>query len=846
MGRMSRLGRIAALVVGLALCVAVVAAPSTGLAVTIATVQGTVTNSAAAPLPGMHVVVAGVNLTLPFWGDAVTDPLGGYAVGVPEAGDYNVTVEDPDGEYLINMRLVPSVTAGTVITDFTMQRPGAFSGTVTDSLSSAPVQLIEVQSNLLMPGYEVWDGIALTDQYGDYSMTGVYPGPHAVYFYDGSGRPTPYAPQWYNGATLFSAATTVTVVEDGNTPDIDAELSTDSVLGGRVTDAVRGIPLGSTIITIQNDNTADMVWTSTSADGTYRIAGLPAGDYTIAALTPQDDWVNFSQMVTLLDNQVLTNVDFAMTPAVAGYMDSHVTDGAASPLGGIEVSLAMGLPSANGPVEFSTVTTASGGFLLPPRTGQITLRFFDPTGAHPTLVATLVAVGPGSYSDFILGDTGTISGTVSDVNARPIAGAVALLWDAADPVAPLDSSTSGLDGGYSFGNLAAGAYKVSFNAGGYVAEWFDNQMTFANATVITVTNGPETASAILSKPDKVTASVPAGTDVTVSLLVPFNGTTRIFIFEFGQVTTPGILTITPLGSQPDWADMADGYRIVGGFYDVSFSGVFTGPVEVTMPYDNRLPNFRALTLKLLHWLSDSSPDVVDVTTNTSIHRVTFTLAALSPIVLAEPDTNSMATNLSASWRGTSATLVSPAYGGGVYIQGRLRASNGSALYSGAAVNVQKLVGGVWQNVGPATRSSSGLYSRRVTATTYTVFRLSFGGDPLNAASVSRELKVKPHVRISLNSLRTRYREDVPFTVTGKIAPGHTPGGTTTAYVKIYKYIRGRYRFIKTVAATIGSAGTTFSATLNLKSAGRWRLVPYAPMDAAHNATNGRSRYTRSY
>jgi len=506
MGRLSKWGRIATLAVGLMLCVALVAVPATGWAVTVATIQGTVTNSAAAPLPGMHVVVSGVNLPLPFWGDAVTDALGGYAIGVPAAGDYNVSVQDPSGAYLSLPQLVPGVVTGTVVTNFTMLQPGSFSGTVTDALSTNPIQHIEVQSNVLMPGWEFWDGSALTDQYGNYTITGAYAGQHAVYFVDLSDRAAPYAPQWFSGAALFAAATPITVAENANTPNINAAMTSGSVLAGRVTDAGNGIPLGTTIITINNDNTDDVVWTSTSPDGTYSITGLPAGDYTIAASSWNDDYVNYSIMVTLLDNQVMTNADFAMLPTATGYLTGRAID-AAGNVGGIEVSLAPGLPAADLPVEFSTVTAADGTFSLPPRTGTITLRFADPTGAHPELITSVVASGPGSLGDFTLGGLGTISGVVTDSNSTPLAGAVVFLWDSASSVAPLDSATTGLDGAYTFGELPVGTYRLSFQADTYQPEFYDNAQTFAGSSVIPVNGTDVIANAVISRPDTIAGIV---------------------------------------------------------------------------------------------------------------------------------------------------------------------------------------------------------------------------------------------------------------------------------------------------------------------------------------------------
>jgi len=369
---------------------------------------------------------------------------------------------------------------------------------------------------------------------------------------------------------------------------------------------------------------------------------------------------------------------------------------------------------------------------------------------------------------------------------------------------------------------------------------------FTVTAVDNVGNRSDAAALDVTTPaSEIETPVPTGTDVSETVLVPFNGEMEPFVFTFDQVTVPGVLTITPLGSKPPFADVPGTLRTVGGYYDVSFTGTFTGSVHVTMPYDDRLPNFRAMTLQLLHWLNGSDPDIIDVTVNTTAHTVTFELTSLSPIVLAEPAANDASTDLSASWKGTSSTMVTPEYGSAVYIQGRLQASDGSTLYSAAVVDVQKLVGGVWQTVGQATRSSSGLYSSRIKVYSMAVYRFSFAGDPVNEESVSRELTVKPHFKLSLNSLRSSYSHRSSFTVSGKINPRQNAGARNIVYVKLYRYRSGHWRIYQTVAAKIGSSGTTFSASVRLRTTGRWKLVPYAPTNSLNAGKTGSAKYTRS-
>lgn len=1178
----------------------------------VSAVSGTVTDGAAA-LPGMHVVIQGVNLSAPFWAETATLADGTYSFDVSQPGTYTVRVDDPNGDFAAQQRLVTVATGVTSVVDFVLGAHGSISGTVTDASTFQPIQLIDVWSMRLGGDFEYWDGWTLTDPYGVYTLGSTDPGPHAVYFSDGSERAVPYAAQWFDGVADLALATTVTVIPGAPTTGIDAAMVAGTSISGTVTDSVTGTPLGGIVIQVQDALGFDLVWTSTAADGTYRATGLPFSTYDVLAQSATGDHTDATVTGVVLDALTTSQVvDFALVPA-DGHLTGRAVDTSTTPVPDIEVRLAMGVPADNNPVEFTTLTAGNGTFALPSRTATITLTFFDPSGAYSTLVTTTASAGPADLGDFILGATGTISGSVLDVNGAALAGTVVRLWDAAGSVAPLDSAIVGLAGTYSFGDLAAGSYKVSFDSDGYQPEWFDNQFTFASATVITVTDSAVTADAVLSPaatisgnittftdgpavgatvralrlvtggpdlagtavtgvngdytisgllpgdyvvqleglgivgyvqtdrqwltsalanaevfpiPDSLTpftvtvdarlaidetppvvtialdaaqtfgiwysspvtvsivatdppsgvadvfyqldggavttytapfdvtgngphtvsafardtlgnesapvvsafsidtvdpevfatvdppavdgwfpatsvtlsatddgssvadifytvnggavtaytapialtatdrydisywavdnvanasdhetlsldvdtddptvpgdlhwtsihptsvrlawsassdadsgfdfyevyadgvlldtmtnlfyvatgltpntsiqftvtavdvvgnrsdaavldvttpasefeAQVPTGTDVSETIDVPFNGTIKPFVFLFDQVTTAGTLTVTPLGSKPPFADVPAGLRTVGGYYDVSFTGTFTGSVRVTLPYDDRLPNFRAMTLQLLRWLDGSSPDVIDVTVNTTAHTVTFTLTSLSPIVLAEPETNDAATDLPASWRGTTATTVSPAFSARITLIGLLHASDGSPLYRGAVVDVQQLIGGEWQTIGQTTRESSGLYVRLIKVYTLGVYRLSFAGDPVNDASVSRELTVKPHFRLSLSSLKSSYSHRSSFTVRGTISPRQRVGSRSTVYVKLYRYRNGHWRIYQTVAAKIGSMGTTFSASVRLRTTGRWKLVPYAPTNGLNTSTTGRSRYTRS-
>ncbi len=116
---------------------------------------------------------------------------------------------------------------------------------------------------------------------------------------------------------------------------------------GTVTDAATGDPIGGATVT------ADGYTTMTASDGTYTLADMPVGSYTVTASAT--GYSDQSKAADVLENQT-TVVDFALSPAVAPTGTMHVAD----------IAMSLGTKTA-GPNTFywaiATVTVIDAGGL---------------------------------------------------------------------------------------------------------------------------------------------------------------------------------------------------------------------------------------------------------------------------------------------------------------------------------------------------------------------------------------------------------------------------------------------------------------------------------------------------
>lgn len=316
------------------------------------------------------------------------------------------------------------------------------------------------------------------------------------------------------------------------------------------------------------------------------------------------------------------------------------------------------------------------------------------------------------------------------------------------------------------------------------------------------------ANLAIATPDHIdTAVIPETPDsVTTTLGVEVTG--------YGNSVDQGTVTVTLTGvtvagslsvvrSEQPPAGAPATFKFVDDYFDVSFTGEFEGTVTVTLPYDARMPDSRALNLKVQHWVNNQwesvTPDVVDTVNKT----LTFSVNSLSPLVFVEPnDASTLATIGATSANGF---VVYPAYGAPAQFAVTLKTASSTAEpLSGFALDLKRLQLGTTQVVKTAVSNGMGSYVATITPLegVREVFKLSLAENSLYSAQ-EVTLTVVPHAKLTTpkRSVTTtsRYRT---FYVSGDVNPNRS----VYARVQIFRYSQGKWRLYSTKGVRTSSSG----------------------------------------
>lgn len=208
----------------------------------------------------------------------------------------------------------------------------------------------------------------------------------------------------------------------------------------------------------------------TAANGSYTIAGLPAGKVRVRFEDPSGAWAtrwNFGErsfatapdVVLVAGSATVVNLSMLTTPSVAGL----VVDDLGTPLAGIEVTLYAALFGA----PMATTTTLGDGTYRfdGVRETPVSLWLEDPTGVHasrwhraPWADSIAVSVGAGAVVSVPIATMtrqGSLTGTVTDAVGRPVVGATVATAGVADTVFGPAAAT-GADGRFHVDGLTPG------------------------------------------------------------------------------------------------------------------------------------------------------------------------------------------------------------------------------------------------------------------------------------------------------------------------------------------------------------------------------------------------------
>jgi protocatechuate 3,4-dioxygenase beta subunit/subtilase family serine protease len=501
-------------------------------------------------------------------GSALTNTSGEYTVGGLAGGTYKVQVSAYGTGYISEWyadkqdfdsadALVVVVTETTSM-NAVLARGGAIAGVVTDAGGN--------------PIHHAWvvvygDGGSwadTTDSVGAYRVSGLPDGNYRVRF---QGSATGFLDEWYVDKPDFSTADAVAVVAPLTTT-VDAVLSQGGRVAGTVTDT-DGNPIGGATVWLY-ESSGRATGQTTSAAGAYEFTGVASGDYKVFFSGDNAGYVSewyadrqgfmAADLVTVLA-PATTTVDAVLSQG--GRVAGIVTDTDGIPIGGATVWLydstggeSWQATSAAGTYEFTGV--ASGSYRLyfsGEDTGFGSEWHADRQDFMTADVVTVVAPATTTV-DAVLAPGNRVAGTVTDADGAPIDGATVSLYDSEGGET---TRTTGVDGTYEFASLAAGVYKVKFQAAGLLEEWYADRPDFAGADPVMVTaRGTTTVNAVLSSGGRIAGSVVDQTGA------PLPGA-LIEVYDAG-----GYTPITSVTAGDDGA-----FRIIGlpsGAYKLSVSG----------------------------------------------------------------------------------------------------------------------------------------------------------------------------------------------------------------------------------------------------------------------------------
>ena len=409
----------------------------------------------------------------------------------------------------ITVNEVPAITS-TASSIFVVGFPKTF--TVTTTGSPTP----SISESGVLPS-----GVTFTDNgNGTASLAGTPAG--------GSAGTYPLSITASNGISpAASQSFTLTVLNVPGNPTLGD-------LSGLVTAASSGSPLANICVYLYPvGGSSSAAATCTLANGSWELAGLPAGSYDVAFADPNATGVFSTQWyngttggaatqsgatgVTLSGGQAIGGIDAAMSLVPYGNVSGVVTDTSANDLANICVylypvggssSAAASCTLANGSYFISGVAPGSYdvAFADTYATGVYSTQWYTGAtgGAATQSGATAVTVPAGGQTLSGVGAAmslvpyGNVSGVVTDTSAHDLANICVYLYLVGGS-SPVAATCTLANGSYEFYGLTAGTeYDVSFFDPTYVytTQWYNGAATQAAATAVTVPAGGQALSGI--------------------------------------------------------------------------------------------------------------------------------------------------------------------------------------------------------------------------------------------------------------------------------------------------------------------------------------------------------------
>ncbi len=479
------------------------------------TISGTVTDAVTTnPIAGATInVYSGQILTA----TALTDPNGNYQI--PNLAPDNYIVTASAATYQTQARGGTVTASATTVVNFALiSPPGTISGTVTDAITTNPIE----GANVSVFSGQTLIASALTDVSGNYTIPDLEPGQYNVIA--------------SAGANYQIASLGATVV-GGMTTTVNFALQPNpGAIAGTVTNEANGAPIpGTSILVLQNFTVVSSALTD--ANGNYSIPDLAPGNYTVIANAQNFSIAVVGATVTV---NTTTTVNFALK-ADLGKIFGTVTDSVTTlPIPGATIQVRNSFI-----VVATSITDSNGGYNFPnlaPDTYTVTASAPDYQRQAQSASVTSNQVTVVNFA--LISNPGTISGTVTDaITTNPIPDTTVAVFQGSTLI---DSALTDVNGNYTIPDLAPGDYTVLAIAQGYQAAFLAETVTAGATTVanFALNSNPGTIAGIVT--DTCTGNPVPGALISVtqgSTIVGFGLTDASGNYSIDTLA-PGNYTVT--------------------------------------------------------------------------------------------------------------------------------------------------------------------------------------------------------------------------------------------------------------------------------------------------------------
>ncbi len=472
----------------------------TAHAASTASISGTITGAGGSPITTQDICVYAY--AEEGYGEARTDASGNYEITALSAGSYQVYAYDCEGS---SRNDLPGSHAGAVELkageaktgiDVQLAEATSISGNVYGGAGDAtPLENICVYGYPASSEFEDERSYAETGAGGAYTLKHVVPSvAYYVRFYDCNSSQE-YRSQYYDGASEYSSAKTVTSTVASPSTGIDAHLETGASISGTVTDASGKAITSQDVCVSVYPSDRELG----GAEGEYSHATTDAsGDYTAGALAPGSYDVYVSDCsgssrndapgyyesdgsiaaVELTANEAKTGIDVRLgeatsisghvyggsgdsTPLDKACVDVYEADTAFAETVGFATTESKGAytvdhltPGVGYKVEFSPCSSGS----------PYTEEFYDQESSLSDAdTVTPTAANPSTGIDGHLPTGASISGTVRNAEGNPITTEDICVDAYPDSGGSYGYARTDASGEYTIAGLAAGSYYVEFS-----------------------------------------------------------------------------------------------------------------------------------------------------------------------------------------------------------------------------------------------------------------------------------------------------------------------------------------------------------------------------------------------